>query len=39
MAAMAALPNVAVKISGMGFTWRPWDAETARPYVLDSISD
>lgn len=37
MAALAALPHVAVKISGMGFTWRPWDAEQARPYVLETI--
>jgi predicted TIM-barrel fold metal-dependent hydrolase len=37
MAAFAALPNVAVKISGMGFTWRPWDAEQARPYVRETI--
>ncbi len=37
MAVLAALPNVAVKISGMGFTWRPWDAEQARPYVLETI--
>lgn len=37
MAAFAALPNVAVKISGMGFTWRPWTAEQARPYVLETI--
>jgi predicted TIM-barrel fold metal-dependent hydrolase len=37
MAALAALPNVAVKISGMGFTWRPWDIDQARPYVLETI--
>lgn len=37
MAALAALPNVAVKISGMGFTWRPWDLDRARPYVLETI--
>jgi predicted TIM-barrel fold metal-dependent hydrolase len=37
MAALAALPHVAVKISGMGFTWRPWDADQARPYVLETI--
>lgn len=37
MAALAALPHVAVKISGMGFTWRPWDIEQARPYVLETI--
>lgn len=37
MAALAALPNVAAKISGMGFTWRPWDLDRARPYVLETI--
>lgn len=37
MAALAALPNVAVKISGMGFTWRPWTVELARSYVLETI--
>lgn len=37
MAAFAALPNVAVKISGMGFTWRPWSADLARPHVLETI--
>ncbi len=37
MAALAALPNVAVKISGMGFTWRPWTVDQARPYVLETI--
>src|SRR3546814_12249135 len=36
MAALAALPHVAVKISGMGFAWRPWDIEQARPYVLET---
>lgn len=38
MARLAELPNVACKISGMGFTWRPWDAEQARPYVLETIA-
>ncbi|KTE43620.1 MULTISPECIES: amidohydrolase family protein [unclassified Sphingopyxis] len=38
MAGLAALPNVACKISGMGFTWRPWDAEQARTYVLETIA-
>ncbi len=37
MAEFAALPNVAVKISGMGFTCRPWDEEQVRPYVLETI--
>ena len=38
MTALAALPNVAVKISGMGFTWRPWNIDQARPYVLETIA-
>lgn len=38
MAKLAALPNVATKISGMGFTWRPWDIEQARSYVLETIA-
>jgi predicted TIM-barrel fold metal-dependent hydrolase len=37
MATFAALPNVAVKISGMGFTWRPWDIDHARGYVRETI--
>lgn len=37
MAALAALPHVAVKISGMGFSWRAWTPEQARPYVLETI--
>ena len=37
MVALAALPNVAVKISGMGFTWRPWTIDQARAYVLETI--
>ena len=38
MAALAALPNVAVKISGAGFIRRPWSAETVRPYILETIA-
>jgi predicted TIM-barrel fold metal-dependent hydrolase len=38
MTALAALPNVAVKISGMGFSWRRWTIEQARPYVLETIA-
>jgi predicted TIM-barrel fold metal-dependent hydrolase len=38
MAALAELPNVAVKISGAGFIVRPWDEETVRPYVLRTIA-
>lgn len=37
MAALAALPHVAVKISGMGFAWRDWNVDQARPYVLETI--
>ena len=37
MRALADFPNVAVKISGMGFTWRPWRAEQAKPYILETI--
>ncbi|GAA4006176.1 amidohydrolase family protein [Sphingomonas humi] len=35
--ALADLPNVAVKISGMGFSYRPWELEQVRPYVLETI--
>jgi predicted TIM-barrel fold metal-dependent hydrolase len=37
MTALAALPNVAIKLSGMGFTHRPWSTEQARPYILEAI--
>ncbi|WP_033922003.1 amidohydrolase family protein [Sphingomonas sp. 37zxx] len=37
MAALAALPHVAVKLSGMGFAFRPWDRDTVRDYVLRTI--
>jgi predicted TIM-barrel fold metal-dependent hydrolase len=37
MAALAALPQVAVKISGFGFVRRPWSAEEARPWILETI--
>ncbi len=37
MAALAALPHVSVKISGMGFAFRPWSIEQARRYVLETI--
>jgi predicted TIM-barrel fold metal-dependent hydrolase len=37
MSALAALPNLAVKISGLGFVHRPWTVELIRPYVLDTI--
>ncbi len=37
MKALAALPNVATKLSGMGFTHRPWTINQARPYLLEAI--
>lgn len=37
MAALAELPNVATKLSGMGFTHRPWTLDQARPYLLEAI--
>ena len=37
MATLAAEPNVAVKISGLGQPGRPWTVEANRPIVLDTI--
>ncbi|MCP3736097.1 amidohydrolase family protein [Sphingomonas sp. RP10(2022)] len=37
MAALAALPQVAVKLSGLGFIWRDWTAERVRPLLLETI--
>ncbi|MBO9622655.1 MAG: amidohydrolase family protein [Sphingomonas sp.] len=37
MDALAALPNVAVKISGMGFVFRPLNAEAVRARTLAAI--
>jgi predicted TIM-barrel fold metal-dependent hydrolase len=37
MGALAALPNVAVKISGLGLPGQPWTAETNREVVLRTI--
>jgi predicted TIM-barrel fold metal-dependent hydrolase len=37
MAALAAEPNVAVKISGLGVPGRPWTAESNREVVLRAI--
>ncbi|MHA6723634.1 amidohydrolase family protein [Sphingomonas sp. RS2018] len=37
MAALARLPNVATKLSGLGFTHRPWSIDQARAYVLEAI--
>ena len=35
--ALAALPHVAIKISGLGFAKRPLNAADARPLVLEAI--
>ena len=37
MSAFAASPNVAVKISGLGETGRPWDLARNRNLILDTI--
>ena len=37
MRALAAIPHVAVKISGIGFAFRPWTIEQMRGYVLETI--
>jgi predicted TIM-barrel fold metal-dependent hydrolase len=37
MAALAALPHVHVKLSGMGFVYRPWSAEAVRGRILETI--
>ena len=37
MKALAALPHVTTKLSGMGFTHRPWSIDQARPYLLEAI--
>lgn len=37
MAALAALPNVAVKLSGLGFVWRAPDPEAMRRRILETI--
>ena len=37
MRALAACPNVAVKISGLGMVDRRWTAESIRPFVLETI--
>ncbi|KQU62078.1 amidohydrolase [Sphingomonas sp. Leaf339] len=37
MAALAALPQVSVKISGFGFVQRPWTADDARPWITETI--
>jgi predicted TIM-barrel fold metal-dependent hydrolase len=37
MKTLAALPHVAVKLSGFGFIHRTWTPEQIRPYILDAI--
>jgi predicted TIM-barrel fold metal-dependent hydrolase len=37
LAALAALPQVAIKISGVGFAWRDWDEDRVRPLILKAI--
>jgi len=37
MAALAALPQVVVKISGLGFIRRDWTAEDVAPFVREAI--
>lgn len=37
MRALAALPNVAVKLSGVGFAHRAWTVDTIRPLILETI--
>ena len=37
IAALAAIPHVAIKLSGMGFTRRPFDPDHARGYILAAI--
>lgn len=35
--ALAALPQIAIKVSGFGFAQRPWTAADARPFILEAI--
>ncbi len=35
--ALAALPQVAIKLSGLGFIARDWTAESVRPFLLEAI--
>lgn len=37
MRCLAELPNVFVKLSGMGFAFRPWHPDQARQYILEAI--
>ena len=38
LAALAALPQVSIKLSGMGFVARDWTIDLVRPLVLDAIA-
>lgn len=35
--ALAALPHVAIKLSGLGFIARDWTVESVRPFLLEAI--
>jgi len=37
LVALAALPQVSIKISGMGFAYRPWSLTQVEPLVLETI--
>jgi predicted TIM-barrel fold metal-dependent hydrolase len=37
MRQLAALPHVAIKISGMGFAWRDWTEDRVRPLIREAI--
>ncbi len=37
MTALAALPQVAVKLSGLGFVWRDWTPERVQSLLLEAI--
>jgi predicted TIM-barrel fold metal-dependent hydrolase len=37
MTALAAQPQVSVKLSGFGFVHRQWTEDEIRPYILDAI--
>lgn len=34
---LATLPQVAIKLSGMGFAWRDWTEDRVRPLILEAI--
>jgi predicted TIM-barrel fold metal-dependent hydrolase len=35
--ALAAIPHVSIKLSGLGFIYRDWTEESVRPFVLEAI--